>query len=132
MASDSMIGLSLRDAKRGGRELPTLAKACLKLKHDGHHCRSTSGLSVVGTLTAVAWFAALAFGCRVVLTIINPAVDQIASSATARPSHVSAPPIMDLLHEDPASFLAWDERQVAAWMEVIGYGQYQDLFMGEY
>lgn len=39
---------------------------------------------------------------------------------------------MDSLHEDPASFLAWDERQVAAWMEVIGYGQYQDLFMGEY
>lgn len=34
-----MIGLSLRGAKleSGGRRSPTLAKVCLKLKHDGHH-----------------------------------------------------------------------------------------------
>jgi hypothetical protein len=55
---------------------------------------------------------------------------KMASSATERAHHGSSPSIMDTLQEDPASFLEWDERQVAAWMDVIGYGQYQDLIMG--
>ena len=42
----------------------------------------------------------------------------------------SSPSIMALLSADPASFLAWDENQVAEWVDWIGYGQYKDLLIG--
>ena len=38
---------------------------------------------------------------------------------------------MASLTADPASFLAWDENQVAEWVDSIGYGQYKDLLIGE-
>lgn len=45
--------------------------------------------------------------------------------------HNPSPSIMASLNADPASFLGWDEKQVAEWVDTIGYGQYKDLLIGE-
>ncbi|GHJ87582.1 hypothetical protein NliqN6_3984 [Naganishia liquefaciens] len=43
----------------------------------------------------------------------------------------SSPAMMASLAADPASFLAWDEKQVAEWVGSIGYGQYKDLLIDQ-